>query len=167
MTKRRRKTNDVPIAKKKKVTHPFLPKKRTFPDAPKKRVRRKREVQTISSKEKEIISSFGRKFTPRSSLLTGHKLGRDPVWVKQQQKVLIAKKKIELPSKTPLLSDLLKVRGKNNRLLKNVSKGCQLMCNGKGELVTCPTCNRFQFHLDCLQKMLVSLKMPTVDVAQK
>ena len=30
---------------------------------------------------KEIISTFGREFTPRSSLLTGHKLGKHPIWV--------------------------------------------------------------------------------------
>ena len=124
-------------------------------------------VQTIVSKEKEIISSFGRKFTPRSALLTAHKLGRNPSWVKKQQTNLIKKKKIVLPSKTTLLSDLLKVKGKNNTILKHVSKGCKLSCNGTGALVTCPSCERFAFHVDCLQKMLITLRLPSVDVAQK
>ena len=84
-----------------------------------------------------------------------------------QQRSLIIKEKISMPLETPLLSDLLKVKGKNNRILKGVSKGCALTCDGTGSLVTCPTCKRFQFHLDCLHKILTSLKMPAVDVAQK
>ena len=167
MTKRRRKTNDNTIAKKRKVTPLFVPKKRTLPDAPKKRVRRKRENQTISSKEKEIISSFGRKFTPRSSLATGHKLGRNPAWVRQQQKTLITKKKNRAPFENTPFERFVESKRQNNKVLKKVSKGCQLLCNGTGEMVTCPTCNRFQFHLDCLHKILISLNMPTVDVAQK
>ena len=47
----------------------------------------------IIKKIKEIISTFGRECTPRSSLLTGYKLGKDPIWEKKQQQSLIMKKK--------------------------------------------------------------------------
>jgi len=167
MGKRRKSHHNKNPVKKQKVTPPLLSKKRTLPDAPRKRVRKTEEKQTILPKEKEIISTFGREFTPLSSLLTAHKLGRTSAWVKKQQESLIKKKKVKLPSQTSLLSDLLKVKGKNNRILKHMSKGCELMCNGTGPLVTCPSCKRFQFHVDCLQNILLSLKMPTVDVAQK
>ena len=65
------------------------------------------------------------------------------------------------------MSDLLEVKGKNNRVLKGVSKGCALTCDGTGSLVTSSTCNRFQFHLDCLHKILTSFKMSDVHVAKK
>ena len=167
MNKRHNKYNDERAQKKKKVTPLLLPKKRSLSGPPKKRVRKNDEIQTILPKEKEIISSFSRELTPRTSLRIGHKLGRKATWVKNQQKNLILKKKVILPPRSPLLSELLKVKGKNNRILTKVSKGCDLFCKGSGVLVTCPSCERFQFHLDCLQKMLVIFKMPAVDVAQK
>ena len=69
------------------MTPPLVPKKRVLSDNPKKkRVRKKDEVQTILTKEKTIIISFSRKFTPRSSEMVGQRLGRSSDWVKNQQK---------------------------------------------------------------------------------
>ena len=59
----------------------------------------------------------------------------------------------------------MKAKGKNGVLLKHVLKGCDLYCEGTGELVTCPYCKKFQFHMDCLQKILHSLGKPGVDPA--
>ena len=100
-------------------------------------------------------------------IVDGTKIGKETGLGGKATKSSCDEKKVKLPSKIPLLSDLLKLKGKNNRILKGVSKGCQLTCNGTGTLVTCPTCKRFQFHLDCLHKIVASLKLPTVDVEQK
>ena len=164
MPKKRSKGNDNRTIKKRKVTPTMVPKKRTMPDPPKKkRVRKKGEVQTLLAKEKAIITSFPRKFTPRSSELVGQRLGRSGEWVKTQQKNLVLKEKNPLMKEIPLFSTLMKVKGKNGVLLKNVMKGCDLYCEGTGELVTCPSCKKFQFHMDCLQKILHSLGKPGVD----
>ena len=62
------------------------------------------------------------------------------------------------------MSTLLQVKGKNNRILKNVSKGCDLDCGGIGDLVTCPSFERFQFHMPCLQKLLYDLGKQGVEI---
>ena len=38
-----------------------------------------------------------------------------------------------------------------------MSKGYDLYCGGIGDLVTCPSCERFQFHMPCLQKLFHNL----------
>ena len=164
MRKKRNKRDTTRPVKRRKTTPISVPKKRKIPDAPKKKRKRKNEeVQTLLPKEKAIITSFPRRFTPRSSEQVGQRLGRSGTWVKNQQKNLVLKPKPNLMPNLPLFSTLLKVKGKNGILLKNVMKGCDLYCEGTGELVTCPSCKKFQFHMDCLQKILHSLDKPGVD----
>ena len=81
-----------------------------------------------------------------------HHLGRKKQWVIEQQRRLVSPDKLET-KKPKFMSDLLKVTGGNSRVLKNVSKGCEYRCGGKGEWVTCPSCNRFKYHVDCLKLM--------------
>ena len=39
----------------------------------------------------------------------------------------------------------------NSCVLKHVAKGCEYKCRGVDEMVTCPSCKRFKYHLDCLK----------------
>ena len=48
-----------------------------------------------------------------------------------------------------------------------MSKGCDLYCGGIGDLVTCPSCERFQFHMPCLQKLLHDLGKQGFDPSQE
>ena len=83
----------------------------------------------------------------------GHQtLGRNKRWVIDRQKRLAPKNK-SFNEKPKFMSGFLKVTGKNSRILKNVSKGCEYRCGGKGNWVTCPTCERFNYHDDCLKEM--------------
>ena len=143
----------------------LITRKRTIPPAPKERTRKNEEVQKVLPKEKAIITSFPRKFTPRSCELVGQRLGRSGKWVRTQQQNLVLNPKPNLIQELPLFSNLMKVKGKNGVLLKNIIKGCDLFCEGTGDLVTCPSCKKFQFHVDCLQKLLHSLGIPGVDPA--
>ena len=122
-------------------------------EPPKKRRRReKREKQTVLPREKTIISTFPRRFTPKSAEKVAQTLRRIKIWVIEQQKRLVKEEKL-LNKKPKFISEFLKVTGKNSRTLKKVSKGCEYRCGGKGNWVTCPTCNRFSYHDDCLKNM--------------
>ena len=69
-----------------------------------------------------------------------------------QQRRLVGNENLE--DKNPkLFSGFLKVTGENSTILKNVFKGCEYSCGGKKDMVTCPPCNRFKYHMDCLKKM--------------
>ena len=103
-------------------------------------------------RERAILTSFGQEVTPRSAEKIAHNLGRKRQWVLQQQKRLVSTD--QLVKKNPkLLSSFLKVKGKNNRVLKNVQKGCEYACGGKTELITCSSCQRFVYHVECLEPM--------------
>ena len=114
------------------------------------------------AREKSIIKTFPRKFTPRSATKVAHKLGRKKQWVIKQQKRLVSDEKLSL-EKPKFLSEFFKIPGENSRILKNVSKGCEYKCGGKGKLVTCPSCGRFKYHIECLKKMFEMRKKPCVD----
>ena len=60
----------------------------------KRRNRKKKEKQTILPREKAIISSFPRKFTPRSADKVAKTLGRKKQWVMRQQMRLVKKEEL-------------------------------------------------------------------------
>ena len=119
----------------------------------KRRKRTKKEEQTIRPREKAILATLQRELTPLSAGKVAHNLKR-----------LVSPDK--LAKKNPkLLSSFLKVVGKNNRIFKNVQKGCEYACGGKTELITCPSCKRFAYHPECLESMfqIRNMTMPDLD----
>ena len=118
----------------------------------KRRSRTKKEKQSVLPREKTIIKTFPQKFTPKSVTKVAHPLGRKKQWVINQQKRLVPDDKL-LTKRPKFMSEHFKVLGKNGQILKNMSKGCEYQCGGKEEWVTCPSCERFKYRIDCLKYM--------------
>ena len=111
--------------------------------------------------------NFEREFTPRSSeKVVAQRLGRNATWVKTQQKRLVPKDSL-VQKRTTLMSKYIEVSGKNSRILKHVSKGCEYKCGGSGEMVTCPSCKRFRYHIECLESMCEFRNKTCPDLTQE
>ena len=121
----------------------------------KRRSRTKKEKQSVLPREKTIIETFPQKFTPKSVTKVAHPLGRKKQWVINQQKRLVPDDKL-LTNRLKFMSEHFKVLGKKLKMVnhwKILSKGCEYQYGGKEEWVTCQSCERFKYHIDCLKYM--------------